>query len=496
MNNYPDNTDKQGTCLWAYPLFLIISIAFIALYSTSTSPLYVGYGGDSANYLMMGKMLLHGMIPYLDFFDHKGPLVMFIEAFGQMIVPDRNGVFILQIINLTLVLSLTFKTARLILNKINSFIVVVVTLFFFAFTIEGGNLTEEYSLLFLSLTFWLTCRFGLDKKNEVKPFHIFIIGICAGFLVWIRLNNLGALCACVVFIFVVIIKNKNWKGLFSLFLFFILGLLTVSLPVIIYFLYHGALYDMLFASFLYNFKYIGINESEDSLRDHVALFFYILKAWMPFIVLTVGTVLHYLKKRDYKILLLSVLLLIFGYISTHVGAAYYHYMTLNIPCLVLGCIYICEAFQKHHLASRIICIALSISLIVFSAYKSHRNGILGEGDSYYISQARNLVAEIPKDERNSIFAYQTMTRFHTSADVMPYFRNFMMQEWQGKYNKQIITDINNMVTNNPPKWIFTQFRAQSTNAEFWKIVDEKYVLFDKNEVFELYRLKDNYRKAN
>jgi hypothetical protein len=330
-------------------------------------------------------------------------------------------------------------------------------------------------------------------SEKIKPFHIFIIGVCAAFLFWIRLNNLGALCACGVLIMVVTLKNKDFKGFGKFCLFFFLGFLTVSLPVVIYFLAKGALWEMIDAAFIYNFRYVGINEEESHTRDMVALFFYILKAWVPFIVLGLGTVFYYLKKRDYKIILFSVLLFVFGYVSTHVGAAYYHYMTLNIPCLVMGAIFLMLAFKdvlERGKLPIIICSLLLAALLLFTGVKFKANGAFGEGDSFYISQVKEMIDVIPKNERNSIYAYQTMTRFYASAGVLPHYHYFMMQEWQGRYNAQLIIDINDMMRNNPPKWLITQFRDQSTNDEFWKIVDSEFTLYKKNQLFELYRLNE------
>lgn len=40
------------------------------------------YGGDSAVFILIGKMFNAGKVPYVDFFEHKGPTLIFIEAIG------------------------------------------------------------------------------------------------------------------------------------------------------------------------------------------------------------------------------------------------------------------------------------------------------------------------------------------------------------------------------------------------------------------------------
>ena len=41
--------------------------------------------GDSAAFVFIGKQMLKGKVPYLDYFDHKGPLLYLIEYAGLMI---------------------------------------------------------------------------------------------------------------------------------------------------------------------------------------------------------------------------------------------------------------------------------------------------------------------------------------------------------------------------------------------------------------------------
>lgn len=474
-----------------YIFLILVSIVFLLIHSFNTSPFYIGYGGDSANYLIMGKMLLAGKIPYLDFFDHKGPMMIFIEALGQSIISDRLGIFILQTFNLSLTLLLVYRIARLFINEVNSLTVTLTSLLFFAFTMEGGNLTEEYSLPFLLFSLYMALKVLLTDFKSIKPIYIILLGISAAFLLWIRMNNTNVALASAIFIFIVTLKDGNIKGLRNFVLYYLLGFLLVTLPLCYYFYSKDAFYEMFFAAFIYNFKYIGINESPSPFHSLVDTFFYLLKAWTPFVVLLIGTIVYYINnKPSYKIILLSTLLIVIGYASTHVGAAYYHYMTLNIPCLVLGLIYILKADSlRSRKVSIVLCVSVFVVLSLFTVHKFSANGAFKKWDKAFISDSRDIIDQIPQSDRNSIYAYHTMTRFHASSQSFPCFKYFMMQEWQGKYNPDLLNEINAMLVNDPPQWIVTQFRDQSTNRKFWEIVESKYELYYVNNHFELFRLK-------
>lgn len=65
-----------------------------------TSPLYPHYAGrDSSTFLLLARGILDGRIPYLDLFDHKGPVFYWMEALGYFF-GGRTGVFFLQCIPL------------------------------------------------------------------------------------------------------------------------------------------------------------------------------------------------------------------------------------------------------------------------------------------------------------------------------------------------------------------------------------------------------------
>ena len=72
-------------------LFLLSALAGVALFTESTSPLFSGWGYDSAMFQTMGKYWAEGYLPYVDLYDHKGPMIFFLNALGYAL-NGRNGV--------------------------------------------------------------------------------------------------------------------------------------------------------------------------------------------------------------------------------------------------------------------------------------------------------------------------------------------------------------------------------------------------------------------
>src|SRR5215470_11276925 len=81
------------TCLVA------LVIAVFAYVCLSTSPwLRPVLGRDSGVFLYAGSRILAGQVPYRDVWDHKGPLIYYIDALGLLIGHgSRWGVWLLEV---------------------------------------------------------------------------------------------------------------------------------------------------------------------------------------------------------------------------------------------------------------------------------------------------------------------------------------------------------------------------------------------------------------
>ena len=75
-----------------------VSAVFLLFASPYTTPLNRYYGYDSAFFLLIGKGIRHGMLPYLDLYDQKGPMIFYINALGYLLTDSRLGVFLLQVV--------------------------------------------------------------------------------------------------------------------------------------------------------------------------------------------------------------------------------------------------------------------------------------------------------------------------------------------------------------------------------------------------------------
>lgn len=481
---------------WIYPVFIVIAVPFLLVFSGSTSPLYNFLGIDSSIFVLMGEMFLDGKTPYVDFFDHKGPVLIFIEALGLApFAGNQIGIFVLQVINLVIIQALIFYIANKFTSALNSISIIFLCLLMFSLSIGEGNLTEEYSLPFALASLLFTVQYQLSDKQRFFFWKFIVIGIGIAALFWMRINNMGVICACVVYIFLVSLKRKDWQMLRRSILGILTGFLLITVPLALYFLYKDALYEMIYATFIFNMKYVGYEpELSFPLR---AILLYIAKYWSVFIILIIGTILYCRQRKEWSMLLLAFLLIVFGLVGTRFGLYVTHYMTLNIPLLVLGLSLLVSALGSYFSRRKVAWMGLVISLLLLSGYTlwKYNNAYYRDSldDSAFISQSLDISSHIPASERESVYPYNVQGRFFLNTGIKPRFRYFIFQEWHGVHDSQIFEDVNKMMSIDPPSWVVIatdNTKEQGyvpNNPRFFEILNKDYTLFHKNDGFILYK---------
>ena len=140
---------KTRKNLIIYAFLTLFCIAFLLLLSASTSPLYKDLcDGDSSIFIFFGKAITLGKDAYRDYFDHKGPILFYINALGYFLTKSKVGIFILQCISLSISSIFMYKTARFFTKPIRSVICVIITILAFGATIRQLNGRILYSLLY------------------------------------------------------------------------------------------------------------------------------------------------------------------------------------------------------------------------------------------------------------------------------------------------------------------------------------------------------------
>ncbi len=211
---------------------------------------------DSGVFLYVGWRLLKGDIPYRDVWDHKPPLVYFVDALGLLLSPQSLlGVWLLQFCFLFLTTLFLFNALNEALGILPAVVGTVVLTSGLLTILDQGNVTEEYALVFQTLSFWLFVR---ARKNDYPLRVTFWIGLCGAIAFYFKQTTIGIWIAFALFLFWTRILQK--KSPISDVLTLLAGSGLLSIILVIGFASQHALNDFWGEAFLYNFVYIGKHE--------------------------------------------------------------------------------------------------------------------------------------------------------------------------------------------------------------------------------------------
>ncbi|MCR5627963.1 MAG: glycosyltransferase family 39 protein, partial [Lachnospiraceae bacterium] len=228
--------------------------------SSWTSPLFKdAYGYDAAWYSTMGRAIVKGLTPYKDLFDLKGPVFFFYEALGELIIPGRGGIFLLQLISMAVTVIFLIKICRIYISRRLSYLTLILFFWPYVHLLWGGNTVEELFMPFNMAAIYLGLLY-LNKTEEEAALSYevkragLIYGIGAAVFALSKLTVGAPLFAMTLLILIVMIKEKRFISLKNSVIWFFLGVLIIAVPTFAYFMMRDALSDMIKAVFILGFK--------------------------------------------------------------------------------------------------------------------------------------------------------------------------------------------------------------------------------------------------
>lgn len=432
-------------------LFLPISICFLLFYSYTTSPLFIHEGMDSAVFKTMGLAILQGKIPYVDIFDHKGPVLYFINALGQFLIPGRLGIFLLQIIGLFTTLIYLFKTANLFVSKLISFLSVLITLFVYGGVISEGNQCEEWMMIFFAISLYYSLNYFTKDNSMPHQWHYSLIyGLCFGLTFFIRPNDAVAQIGGIMLGLSIWLIYKKWyKNLFENVLSFSLGFLLIALPIFIYFAYHDAIDDMLYGLVGFNSGYAG------GVKNILLSFIGSKKLALLLLFIILVVTIYKIKAIGLFVLvpMLSFQLILLG--TNH----FPHYYIVLIPIVLL---YLVSSFSLQDNILKIVVLSVFCFSIQFddkpilkTARKQaqYRLNMLFHQEKIkdFYAETNRLLSNIPTEERNNVWNHNLM--WGNTPDFSCLLHNNIVQCNRITYGTNTFLESQDNILEYKPIWV-------------------------------------------
>lgn len=473
-------------------LWAALSFFFLLLFSYSTSPFYsISWGHDSAVFQIIGKGWKNGLIPYRDSFDHKGPLLFALNATGYLI-GGKTGLFLLQGLFMLAFLEVSFRTFRLFLKESIAVILPVIMQIILCRTFDEGNMTEEWSLLFLAVSFYCLIKWlksYRDGKKTHPPFYAFIYGICFACILFLRVTNAIGICCCVFIITVFLLKNRCFKNLLQNMASILCGVLLIVVPFCLYFYLKGCLYDMWYATILFNLFY-GMENLWD-MKMKISLLLWALAA--------LSCVYWYYFKKEpasYMGLLSAVLT---GFLLYHSRGYEHYYMILctYMPLYVYMVHELQKKGKKIWTGIFVLGIAGQVGVtVLFLPQKLNRSQRMYENEALNASFS-GIMEQIGDDERDSVIFYNMEAQAYLYADIQPVLKYFTHQDFHASISEKTREDVFEQFADAPPKWIVVEIDSDEKplieNEEIKSFLLENYTMkwqeenSNRNERYGIYR---------
>ena len=373
-------------------LLLFVLALMVGLLMLQANPLTTFPSRDSGFFMYAGKQILAGKLPYIDFWDSKGPAIFYLNALGLFIGKGyRWGVWLLEYFLLGISSYLFYKSTAQKWGRGAALLSSATWLYGLYRVWEGGNLTEEYSLFF---SFILLSYFLKTDEKPDKKLSLFI-GATFALSFSFRANNTGVQIAILLSLLLSCLWHRKYRQLIEILGFAIISGVAVLSLVSVYFLKIGIFSDMFEAAILYNFFYSGTGNC-----FHLNFWQGIKQIGLPaYIGLSGYLAIGYQiirKKADSSSSALKLFLLI-GlplevFLSSLSGKNYLHYFISWIPIIAVLVAFAYARFAKNIFSSQFVenlnhryKSLLLAACVLFFVY-----GITGSGKEYQDTAKRIL----------------------------------------------------------------------------------------------------------
>lgn len=506
MNTKNDIKDQRRVNIESAILITLFAGLFVFLFSTSTSPIVKDfYYWDSAIFQTVGKAWSQGILPYSECFDHKGPLLFLMEAIGYSFGIGKTGVAIVQVIYLAVAFWFIYMIASLFVDNKYAIFVTAVAFVILTLSYDGGNYSEEFSLVFINSSIYLGIKYlqkiENDRENKSSYVHpiwyAFWYGISFMSMTMLRMTNALSICCIILVVMCVLISKGEIRNLWLNMLSFVLGMAFCCLPFVLYYTIKGKLYDLIFGTIIYNVLYLAGSSMDISWT--------ILKATLISFVFIMVSIVHLIVKGKHDTL--GWFSLLYSSLSTGMfffmnGYVHYQIIVIVFVPLTVGMIvdiWKADRFRTLRRTTMIVAIGVLVIECLFgmkemSKTKENITSFKGYVKQYYsIIEQFNKV--IPESEKNQVltFGSRDLNSWYLINDVNPPYKYFILQDWQTSHCEMMKKEVTAYLLSGSIKWIITDANQDGdmimeNNKQYKEIIENNY---DKVSYYSSYNMNFN-----
>ncbi|AFT81505.1 teichoic acid glycosyl transferase [Leuconostoc carnosum] len=240
-------------CKKIIPILILFGAS---LTSIGSSPLYrTNPWVDSNAMLTMGRSLLHGLIPFKDIIEQRGPFLYAIYA-GAAAIKETSflGLFILQVFNLFIIYWISYKIAKDLKPVFLSpeWIALLGPLALIStssFSFSGAP--EEFAFGSILYLLYILNHWHYNVL-EIPLSSFFLLGLNLSLVFWNKYSLIGTFVFFFIWVAGAFLYNRQFLKLCQVICFSVLGFLSISSIIILFFTVNGAFLDLIHIYFVQN----------------------------------------------------------------------------------------------------------------------------------------------------------------------------------------------------------------------------------------------------
>gem|GEM_PF-4163305 len=334
-------------------LFGVLSIiAFCTIFTicATTSPLFA-FCEESHCFFSVGKAILHGRVLYRDILEQKGLLIYLIQIPAYLISHTTFlGVWIIQMILMAITAFFGYKLAiGANLKPLFAFIstILFALIIFTSYSLSSSQIVELYTLPCFVASIYTTYKY-IGNKEEIPLKSLFINGLLAGIILWMKYSLLGFYFAWMAVICFHLVFKKKFLYAVKSAIFFLLGMIVITIPCVLYFAINHSLKELMQYYFMNNVTGYGEQITISKLlNSYEWTFVHQLElSTVLCIAIFISLIFVLIKKKSLtlKIIFCSCLIIQFATVYLH-GAMMSYYFFAFAPFSIIGAIGIIYVLQ-------------------------------------------------------------------------------------------------------------------------------------------------------
>lgn len=375
----------------------------------------------------------------------------------------------MQVVSLTVTLFIWDKMLALYRTTKERVICICIVLVLLLCFYGAGDQTQEWCLPFISYPLLIYFR-AYKSKTEISLKQMFYIGLCFGFITFIQINNACAFLGFLVYLWIQYLIRKNFRKFIQSATCFVVGWIIIALPCVLYFYFkagwHGV-YEMVYASFLSNLEYIGIQQR--------AKWFH----WLPYTMFLLSLVtLCIINSNRNKAILVPFFISIVMFVGTFGQLCNSFYFITILPLVIV--VLMTFTLQKQKTMNLVFGVSMILSSLFLGSINIFHfvNDLIlcKEKEITIYKNFHCIIDEIPEMERDSICNYNL---FWHGYSMMEHEKLLQCNRVSVLFDLPSLMQEEASKTEYSPKWIIISW-------------DRKYIKTDRIFIHYYYELIDSF----